>query len=200
MSEPVTDTAPSSPSATTAACTAAILSPPNARSSARLSVSSQHPFFRWLRDAPASAPDAQYFRQHFLPSATMCSCTVFPAYNTKIDLQLPSNPSARRFLQCMSNLCLYCIEYVTQQERLAPCKRYWTPTLAREFTAFYSKPGCFKVSRASFLLWSSITKQQHNEKERELQRRVVPIMGQHGWQLNDDGVSWSRRTSLARAS
>ena len=75
-----------------------------------------------------------------------------------------------------------------------------TTTTTRESPAFYSKPGCFKASRASFLLWSSITKQQHNEKERELQRRVVPIMGQHGWQLNDDGVSWSRRTSLARAS
>ena len=208
MSKPVTDTAASSSSAALAACTAAILSPSAARTSSRLSTASLHPFFRWLRDAPASAPDAQYFRRHFLPSATMCSCTVFPAYHTKIYLQLPSNPSARRFLHCLSYRCLACIYDALDNDELAPCKQYWTRALQRE-ADFYLAASCMErcgsTRSASNILWGSITHPQHRESARQLHRSLVPTMGQLGWQLLDDdlsciGLSWSRRPSSVQAS
>jgi hypothetical protein len=129
----------------------------------------------------------------------MCSCTIFPTYNNKIDLQLPSNPSARRFLQCLSHLCFHCIVYALLHVQLAPCQQYWTRALECE-AGFYTQLSCIASDSGSHDLHRTLTREQHRERVRDLHRRLVPTMGQLGWQLLDDGLNWSRRPSFVRAS
>ena len=111
-------------------CSAAIVSPSPARASSRSAIHSQQPFSRWLRRAPASDASAQHFRRHYLQSSPMCACTLFPVYSSKVDLQLPSNPSARRFLQCLSTLCLQCILSLGELPKL-PLRQYCTASMRR---------------------------------------------------------------------
>jgi hypothetical protein len=68
----------------------------------------------------------------------MCVCTVFPVYSSKINTQPPANPSARRFLQSLSHLCLSCITQVSDWEELADFKWYCLRAMRREFDAYYT--------------------------------------------------------------
>ena len=133
---------PTSPSRTSChsltapACTATVTvaSLAAVRSSARSAACSDHPFFRWLLRPPASDASAQHCRRHYLQSSPMCGCTLFPVYSSEVDLQLPSNPSGRRFVNCLSNLCLHCITLVwglplpLNSTARAPCGASGRPT------------------------------------------------------------------------
>jgi hypothetical protein len=127
-------------SETVPACASSLLSPAVVRTSTRSTANSEHPFFRWLLRAPASDAAAQHFRRHYLQSSPMCICTVFPVYSSKVDLQPASNPSARRFLNSLSHLCLHCIMEVAHFDELADLKRYWSRAMQREWDAFYLAP------------------------------------------------------------
>ena len=199
---------PSSPSPpsvaipeTAPACTSSILSPAAAtRTSSRSAANSEHPFFRWLLRAPASDAAAQHFRHHYLQSSPMCICTLFPVYSSKVDLQPPSNPSARRFLQSLSHLCLACITFVTCREGLSVLKPYITRAMSRDFDAYYD---CWSdgryLDKDRKRLHSAITQEEKDAQQKDIRRRLVPLMGQHGWQLHEeeDGRfgTWSRRLS-----
>jgi hypothetical protein len=125
-------------------------------------------------------------------------CTLYPVYSSKVDLQLPSNPSARRFLQSLSHLCLACITFVTCREGLSVLKQHTTRAMSRDFAAYYD---CWSDGRSMDAdrgrLHYAITQEEKDEQQREIRRRLVPLMGQHGWQLQEEGRfgSWSRRLS-----
>jgi hypothetical protein len=63
--------------------------------------------------------------------------------------------------------------------------------MRREFDAFYFLP----VDDERYALEASITREQRKAQDRDITQRLVPLMGQHGWQLLDDGQHWSRRLS-----
>jgi hypothetical protein len=197
-SSPISPPAPSSDPGTASASTSSIPSPAAVRTSTRSAANSEHPFFRWLLRAPASDAAAQHFRRHYLQSSPMCICTLFPVYSSKVDLQPPSNPSARRFLQSLSHLCLACITFVTCREGLSVLKAYTTRAMSREFSAYYD---CWSdgryLDKDRARLQDAISLEEKEEQQRDICRRLVPLMGQHGWQLHEDGRfgSWSRRLS-----
>ena len=181
---------------TAPACTSSILSPAAAtRTSSRSAANSEHPFFRWLLRAPASDAAAQHFRHHYLQSSPMCICTLFPVYSSKVDLQPPSNPSARRFLGSLSHYCLHCIQQVIIVPQFAVLEQYWTRQMQREWKAYYST----KVDRDRYALRRSVTLETCNRQVNDINRSLIPLMGQHGWQLREDGRSWSRRLSPEEA-
>jgi hypothetical protein len=130
---------PAASSETVSACASSILSPAAAgRTSTRSAAHSEHPFFRWPLRAPATDASAQHFRRHYLQSSPMCICTLFPVYSSKVDLQLPSNPSARRFLQSLPHLCLCCIRMLFDFRPLTVLRRHRSRPLQRESEAYYS--------------------------------------------------------------
>jgi hypothetical protein len=156
---------------------------------------SEHPFFRWLRRAPASDVAAQHFRRHYLQPSPMCICTVFPVYSSKVDLQPPANPSARRFLQSLSHLCLLCIVQVSNFKELADLKRYCSRAMHRESEAYHY----IQYDNARAALAKTVTREEQFAQDRDIDQRLVPLMGQHGWQLSEDGRTWSRRPSPEEA-
>ena len=48
-------------------------------------------------------------------------------------------------------------------------------------------------------LLATVTREQRIAQDRDISQRLVPLMGQHGWQLREDGWSWSRRLSPEEA-
>jgi hypothetical protein len=193
--QPIDSAASSSPPAS-AACTVTP-SPATSRTSTRSAAHNPHPFFSWLRRAPASDAIAQHFCQHYLQSSPICSCTLFPVYSSKVDLQPPTNPSARRFLQSLSHLCLRCIDDVCNDTpALAPCKQYWTRAMERD-KDMYNLSNAAVHDSARFALFDKImaSPQEFDELDRFTFRRLVPTMGQLGWQLEEDGLHWSHRPS-----
>jgi hypothetical protein len=200
-SSPSPPSAASSESETAPACTSSILSPAAAtRTSTRSAANSEHPFFRWLLRAPASDAAAQHFRRHFLQSSPMCICTLYPVYSSKVDLQPLSNPSARRFLQSLSHLCLACITFATCHEGLSVLKPYITRAMSRDFHAYYDywSDGLYLDADRARLHYC-ITQDEKDEQQRDIRRRLVPLMGQHGWQLHEEENgrfgTWTRRLS-----
>jgi hypothetical protein len=123
----------------------------------------------------------------------MCICTLFPVYSSKVDLQLPPNPSARRFLSSLSDHCLQCIMRVSNQ--LVVLQRYGTRAMQREEDAYYHRP--VDTDRGALAL--AMTREQRMTENKNLSRHLVPIMGQHGWQLSEDGLTWSCRPSPEEA-
>ena len=117
----------------------------------------------------------------------MCICTVFPVYSSKVDLQPPANPSARRYLQSLSHLCLICT--TCHFEELADLKRYCSRAMHREWEDYYYMQSDYDRSAlAATLSW-----EERIAQDRDIVLRLVPLIGQHGWQLLEDGVHWVRR-------
>ena len=120
----------------------------------------------------------------------MCACTLVPVYSSKVDLQLPSNPSTRRFLQSFSTLCLQCILSLGELPKL-PLRQYCTASMRREWEAYYSQDQLDDDPRN--LRQLTATDEMLDTWIMDVHQRLVPTMGQLGWQLGDDGLRWSRR-------
>ena len=116
--------------------------------------------------APALLPPP-----HLQPSPT-CVCTLFPLYFSKVDLQLPSNPSARRFLQRLSYLCLLCIGEVSSR---APALR-----VAEAVLDAADAGECQVHSATGERTAPTGSAPVGRRHAREISRRLVPIMRQHG--------------------
>jgi hypothetical protein len=63
--------------------------------------------------------------------------------------------------------------------------------MRRELDAYYY----LQPDKDRYALEASITREQRMAQDRDITQRLVPLMGQHGWQLLDDEQGWSRRLS-----
>ena len=66
--------------------------------------------------------------------------------------------------------------------------------MQRERTTYYA-PLDTDLFSAGFALFDTVTPQVIAEQDKDNRRRLVPTMGQLGWQLEEDELSWTRRPS-----
>ena len=113
-----------------------------------------------------------------------------------MDLQLPSNPSGRRFVNCLSNLCLHCITLVSGL--LLPLNQYCTRSMRREWEAYYHVGDQLDADRR-ILKALTLTAEKRRSWCKDIYQRLIPTLGQHSWKLSDDGLCWSHKPPSSQA-